>query len=70
MVNLLRFNSNWVSWQLAADWSFYLQALSFMKFRVSHIYREGNGFADRLAKEGASMSGFKWWNATLVFCNS
>jgi hypothetical protein len=33
-----------------------------MDFFVSHIYREGNHCADKLASLGLTLHGFTWWN--------
>jgi hypothetical protein len=32
-----------------------------MNFILSHIYREGNALADKLASLGFSYDGFKWF---------
>ena len=33
-----------------------------MVVRISHIYREGNSVADKLANYGALNDGLHWWN--------
>lgn len=68
VVHLLRSSSIQVPWHLAAEWVRCLHLVSCMNFRVFHIYREGNGFADRLAREGVSLSSPSWWSSIPDFC--
>jgi hypothetical protein len=41
---------------------FNLARISNMNFFISHIYREGNHCADKLASLGLTLHGFTWWN--------
>ncbi|MCI23312.1 heat-shock protein, partial [Trifolium medium] len=34
----------------------------------SHIYREGNSCADRLANHGHSLDSFMWWDTAPTVC--
>ena len=45
-------NSSLIPWDLHNRWHNCLSLLSSMRFFVTHIYREGNICADRLAKHG------------------
>lgn len=62
VVDLLKSNSVQVSWRLHCDWAICLHRLSQMKFVVSHIYREGNHVADRLARFHDT-----WWTTSSNF---
>ena len=50
VVNLFQTCSTNVPWVVRLQWDYCLYDFGGMNFIVSHIYREGNGVADRLAK--------------------
>lgn len=50
-----------VPWRLRILWANCLYLTRQIHFYVSHIYREGNSLADKLANFGASTSGSIWW---------
>lgn len=50
------------------EWSLFLFYLSHMQFRVPHIYREGNGFTDKLATFGTSITDTDWWDSVPDIC--
>ncbi|XP_024155999.1 uncharacterized protein LOC112163979 [Rosa chinensis] len=52
-----------IPWNLRVAWLNCLQTVKHFNFRISHVYREGNGVADRLASYGASHVGNIWWEA-------
>jgi ribonuclease HI len=63
MLVVLAFSSaKIVPWALRNRWENCLTLLSNMNFYVSHIYREGNHCADKLANIGLSLNGLTWWN--------
>jgi ribonuclease HI len=51
-----------VPWSLRNRWDNCLTIISKMHFFVTHIYREGNHCADKLASLGLSLPGYTWWN--------
>jgi ribonuclease HI len=51
-----------VPWALRNRWDNCLLKISNMNFYVSHIYREGNHCADKMANLGLSLPVFSWWN--------
>ncbi|GAU50560.1 hypothetical protein TSUD_180300 [Trifolium subterraneum] len=54
-------NIDCVPWDLRNMW---LNCRSFLiTIRWSHIYREGNSCADKLANLGHSFAQFKWWDS-------
>jgi ribonuclease HI len=55
-------SSKIVPWVLRNRWENCLLLISNMNFYVSHIYREGNHCADKLANLGLSLNVFSWWN--------
>ncbi|KAK2361038.1 hypothetical protein QL285_086244 [Trifolium repens] len=55
-------SSKVVPWALRNRWDNCLARISNMNFFVSHIYREGNHCADKLAGLGLTLPGFTWWN--------
>ena len=61
---ILAFKSNTVvPWGLRNRWQNCMVRLKSMRFVVSHIYREGNACADRLANLGLSMSSLEvFWS--------
>ncbi|KAF1892170.1 hypothetical protein Lal_00036528, partial [Lupinus albus] len=56
-----------VPWKLENIWRSCLLWLSSMCFKVSHIYREGNVCADKLASFGVSSKVYTWWDVTPRF---
>ncbi|KAF1895765.1 hypothetical protein Lal_00037881 [Lupinus albus] len=52
-----------VPWRLVNSWHRCLHWISLMRFRVTHIFREGNTCADRLASFGVSSKMFTLWDA-------
>lgn len=40
-----------------------------LNYRVTHIYREGNEVADRLANHGLTLNAFVSWETPLYFSN-
>ncbi|GAU44251.1 hypothetical protein TSUD_399970 [Trifolium subterraneum] len=55
-------SSHIVPWKLRNRWFNCLEMVKFMHFRVTHIYREGNCCADRMAALGITVNGFYWWD--------
>ncbi|CAL0301660.1 unnamed protein product [Lupinus luteus] len=53
-----------VPWKLRNLWLKCLHSISLIKFKVSHIYREGNSCADLLANCGVKFKTDCWWNTT------
>jgi ribonuclease HI len=51
-----------VPWQLKNRWLNCITKIKSMSFCISHIYREGNHCADKLASLGLASTGFTWWN--------
>jgi hypothetical protein len=37
-----------------------------MNFIISHLYREGNYFANKLANLGVFLTDYTWWSLALV----
>lgn len=70
VVHLFQKRSAQVLWFLNADWERCLHYTSLMSFRVTHIYQEGNGYVDRLAWKGFSLTALTWWSFTPDFCTS
>ncbi|KAF5465389.1 hypothetical protein F2P56_015402 [Juglans regia] len=62
LVNRLR-KRNCGIWYLEDFWEEIMQLLSSTRYTVNHIYREGNGLADSLAKLGAAGSLSCWRNS-------
>jgi ribonuclease HI len=54
-------NSHLVPWKLKTKWKNCLHHIRNFRFRFSHIYREGNICADRLANAGFFVDGVVWW---------
>jgi ribonuclease HI len=60
---VLAFKScNIIPWQLYNRWLNCMIMIISMNFVVSHVYREGNHVADKLANIGLSLNAFTWWN--------
>lgn len=63
------------TWQIRNRWLNCMIKIWSMNFMVTHIYREGNSCADKLANIGVSLSSFTWWNEpptqilAEIFCN-
>jgi ribonuclease HI len=55
-------SSKIVPWPLRNRWNNCLLLISNMNFYVSHIFREGNHCADKLANLGLSLPDFTWWD--------
>ncbi|KAK2443569.1 hypothetical protein QL285_014658 [Trifolium repens] len=63
MLVVLAFSSaRIVPWSLRNRWDNCLLLISNMNFYVSHIYREGNHCADKLANLGLTLPNFTWWD--------
>ena len=62
VVRLLSQRSNLVPWNHRNRWLACLRFLESISFCVSHIYREGNQPADRLAS--MATSSFTWWSTS------
>jgi ribonuclease HI len=52
-----------IPWQLKNRWLNCITKIKSMSFCISHIYREGNHCADKLASTGLALTDFCWWNA-------
>ncbi|KAL5160090.1 hypothetical protein HKD37_15G044301 [Glycine soja] len=58
----IRVNSvSMVPWKLRSRWKNCVVLTHSMSFRVSHIFREGNGCTDTLANYAIHENGFTWW---------
>lgn len=51
-----------VPWQLRNRWKNCIHLTSCMRFRCSHIFREGIHYADKIAFLGLSFQNFHWWD--------
>ncbi|OVA10859.1 Ribonuclease H domain [Macleaya cordata] len=56
-----------VLWKLQNRWSNCVVRLLKVNFRFSHIFHEGNQYADILSKRCAAQQGFFWWATTPDF---
>ncbi|KAK9281165.1 hypothetical protein L1049_004059 [Liquidambar formosana] len=56
-----------IPWQLWTQWNNSMSFLRQMNFRCSHIFREGNIPADKLANRGVASSSFTWWDSVPAF---
>jgi ribonuclease HI len=65
LVNLAFNSSHIVPWKLRNRWFNCLELAKTMVFRVTHIYREGNCCADKMAALGINVDGFYWWENVL-----
>lgn len=64
----LAFSSfNLVPWKIRNRWRNCVHLCQSMNFRVSHIYREGNNCADKLATFGITSQCFSWWDLVSSF---
>lgn len=55
-------NHHLVPWKLRNRWSNFILATQGMQFAVTHIHREGNCCANKLAGYGSRHSGTIWWD--------
>ena len=62
LVTLAFKSSKLVPWHLQNRWDNCIHVISSMDFMVTHIYREGNHCADKLANIGLSSQSFTWWD--------
>ncbi|XP_058776647.1 uncharacterized protein LOC131650967 [Vicia villosa] len=51
-----------VPWAFRSRWENVINHTKSINFLVTHIYREGNYCADRLANIGLHVQGFTWWD--------
>lgn len=58
-----------VPWRLRTQWKNCLLTSSSMNLKVTHIYREGNHCADKLASFGVASRRFSWWDLIPDFIN-
>ncbi|CAL0303089.1 unnamed protein product [Lupinus luteus] len=49
-------------WKLRSKWNLCKNTLSCMSWVVTHVYREDNTCADKLANFGLSIHNIRWWN--------
>ncbi|KAF1866229.1 hypothetical protein Lal_00024228 [Lupinus albus] len=56
-----------IPWKLANKWHTCLEWISSLTFKATHIYRECNTCADKLAAFVVSSKVFTWWNSTPRF---
>lgn len=56
-----------VPWKIRNRWRNCMQLCKSMKFIISHIYREGNNCADKLANYGVISQCFSWWDLASDF---
>lgn len=66
LANLAVKSPNIVPWQLKNRWLNCVHLMSNMNCMITHIYREGNHCADKLARLGLALDGFLWWNSPPV----
>ena len=55
-------NYNIVPWRLRVEWLDCMLTCSKIHVYVSHIYREGNQCADKLANYAVDHEEYKWWS--------
>ncbi|GAU23975.1 hypothetical protein TSUD_327760 [Trifolium subterraneum] len=51
-----------IPWQLKNRWLNCITKINSMNFCISHIYREGNHCADKLASLGLTLNDYTWWD--------
>lgn len=56
-------SSKIVPWSLRNRWDNCLHLLSLFRFNVTHVYREGNSCADKLANIGLALSSHIWFTS-------
>ncbi|CAJ2663194.1 unnamed protein product [Trifolium pratense] len=66
LVSLAFKSPNIIHWKLKNRWMNCIYMTRNMSFIISHIYREGNHCADKLANLGLSLQGFTWWTSAPV----
>ncbi|PRQ21297.1 hypothetical protein RchiOBHm_Chr7g0237631 [Rosa chinensis] len=54
-------------WRLRVKWMNSLASISQFQVHISHVFREGNQVADKLAKHDAVTSGSVWWDSIPQF---
>ena len=59
-----------VPWRLRPLWHNCMRRIRQLQVHVSHIYREGNRVADKLANHGAMNVGAEWWDLLPSFLNA
>ncbi|GAU35907.1 hypothetical protein TSUD_69400 [Trifolium subterraneum] len=62
LVSLAFKNPRIIPWQLKNRWKNCITKINTMNFFISHVYREGNNCADKLASLGLSLNQFTWWD--------
>lgn len=60
-------NPDLVPWKVRVRWNNCISFTQCMHFIVSHIYRKGNSYADKLANFGFSSHCFSWWDLIPYF---
>ncbi|CAJ2645220.1 unnamed protein product [Trifolium pratense] len=55
-----------IPWQLKNRWLNCITKIKNMSFCISHIYREGNHCADKLASFGLALNDYAWWNISPI----
>jgi len=55
-----------VPWELKNRWLNCMRKLNSMQFILTHIYREDNHYADKLANLRLTVTNFIWWQSPLV----
>ncbi|KAF1888511.1 hypothetical protein Lal_00011284 [Lupinus albus] len=50
-------------WKFLSRWILCKNLILSMIFKVSHIYREGNSYVDKLANFGIYSKTYTWWNS-------
>lgn len=60
-------NVSLVPWHIRNRWKNCIYLTRQIQFRVSHIFREDNTCADKLASYSVSSHGFTWWDLVLGF---
>ncbi|PRQ53570.1 putative ribonuclease H-like domain, reverse transcriptase zinc-binding domain-containing protein [Rosa chinensis] len=60
-------NPSRVPWRLRTRWKNCVASISQLQVHISHIYREGNRVADKLANFGATNDNPTWWDSIPPF---
>lgn len=58
---------NCIPWRLLTRWANCIHIARQMNVRITHIFREGNSVADKLANYGALHDGIHWWDSIPQF---
>ena len=69
VIKLLHSRSAAVPWQVRSSWQNCLNQLTQLQFHASHVYREGNQVADKLACMGLYLQACKWWSSYPSSCH-